>query len=645
MKTIIRKELRESLVLGVLGLIIFSLMLLQQYRDSSSAMLDLASQSYYGQLNDKVQPLLSSGFVTMVSFFCGIFGAVLGWKQIFAERHRDLQAFLIHRPATRNQIFWAKTAAGMLVYLSAAGIPLLCLVTWAQYPGHLAVPFEWQMAIPAFGLCGSGLVFYFAGMLTGLRQARWYVSRGLGLAAAAVVCVAVAMSSSLWQPAVAVGVGLAVLATAAWGAFETSGYYQGQPAQGKVALIVSLTVGSAAALVFLFALGSTFVSANEYSWNYHTMGTNGVIYKVTPVRGKQPEIVDLDGKPLLDEKTGRMMQMEEFNRRLAPARSLNVDFEALSPGAFAEPSRYFLLWGATPDTVWYYWTKYGRLVGYDLLNRRVIGSIGPNGFVTRARDGLDRFELPRNHNLWIAPGLNLLNTADTVYASELGARAVKPVFKTTPDDPIGGSISVQSQKESEEGHSVLTATRHQIYLIRPGGATAWKIPYQPSYPDYTAIRLCTLPELNQFAVWFEPSFARNLAKSFKLPTHVMWLSNDGAVGKSVEVPSREAPEGWGWKTLLIVAACCASICLPVGLWLCRRFAMPVVPTLGWMLFLLVTGFVGLLVFLCVNEWPAREPCPACGRRRVVTREKCEHCGATFAPPQKVGIEIFESAAA
>ena len=38
-------------------------------------------------------------------------------------------------------------------------------------------------------------------------------------------------------------------------------------------------------------------------------------------------------------------------------------------------------------------------------------------------------------------------------------------------------------------------------------------------------------------------------------------------------------------------------------------------------------------------------CPSCGGRRVVTREKCEHCGAAFAPPQKVGIEIFESAAA
>ena len=73
--------------------------------------------------------------------------------------------------------------------------------------------------------------------------------------------------------------------------------------------------------------------------------------------------------------------------------------------------------------------------------------------------------------------------------------------------------------------------------------------------------------------------------------------------------------------------------------------MQAAPTIGWMLFLLLTGLPGLIAFLSVNEWPAREPCPSCGGRRVVTREKCEHCGAAFAPPQKVGIEIFESAAA
>ena len=55
----------------------------------------------------------------------------------------------------------------------------------------------------------------------------------------------------------------------------------------------------------------------------------------------------------------------------------------------------------------------------------------------------------------------------------------------------------------------------------------------------------------------------------------------------------------------------------------------------------VEGFPGFLAFLSLQEWPAREPCPNCQRLRNVDREKCEHCGAGFAPPETKGTEIFE----
>ena len=35
------------------------------------------------------------------------------------------------------------------------------------------------------------------------------------------------------------------------------------------------------------------------------------------------------------------------------------------------------------------------------------------------------------------------------------------------------------------------------------------------------------------------------------------------------------------------------------------------------------------------------PCPSCGRKRVVTREACEHCGAAFGRPIQDGTEIFD----
>jgi predicted amidophosphoribosyltransferase len=34
-------------------------------------------------------------------------------------------------------------------------------------------------------------------------------------------------------------------------------------------------------------------------------------------------------------------------------------------------------------------------------------------------------------------------------------------------------------------------------------------------------------------------------------------------------------------------------------------------------------------------------CQSCSRKRVVTRERCEHCGEPFSGPPQDGTEIFE----
>jgi hypothetical protein len=84
----------------------------------------------------------------------------------------------------------------------------------------------------------------------------------------------------------------------------------------------------------------------------------------------------------------------------------------------------------------------------------------------------------------------------------------------------------------------------------------------------------------------------------------------------------------------------ALACIPVGWWLGRRYQFPFKAHLAWTVFYLLWGIPGLLTFLCVQEWPALEACPNCKKLRVVDREKCGHCGAAFAPPEKNGTEIF-----
>jgi hypothetical protein len=41
--------------------------------------------------------------------------------------------------------------------------------------------------------------------------------------------------------------------------------------------------------------------------------------------------------------------------------------------------------------------------------------------------------------------------------------------------------------------------------------------------------------------------------------------------------------------------------------------------------------------------PRATPCPACGKRRLLTESICPHCHTPAAPPSMRGIEILEPA--
>ena len=94
------------------------------------------------------------------------------------------------------------------------------------------------------------------------------------------------------------------------------------------------------------------------------------------------------------------------------------------------------------------------------------------------------------------------------------------------------------------------------------------------------------------------------------------------------------------ELLLLSWAGAILVCLPVGLWLGRRYQLSIAAHAGWTLFLLLFGVPGLLAFLSVQEWPARELCPNCKRLRLVDRPQCHRCGAPWSPPEKTGTEVF-----
>src|ERR1035437_8916064 len=130
MKTLVFKEFRENVKVAVLGLVIYTLVLVVLYRE------------YVASPTNMTQPLADSNLVFGTAWICGIFGAVLGWLQIHNERRPDLWAFLIHRPVTRTTIFLGKAIAGLGIYAVVAGLPLLGFIVWARLPGRIAAPFE-----------------------------------------------------------------------------------------------------------------------------------------------------------------------------------------------------------------------------------------------------------------------------------------------------------------------------------------------------------------------------------------------------------------------------------------------------------------------------------------------------------------------
>ena len=130
MKQIILKELREQYKVALIGMALLAGMLIFALASYGNQLEEIMQSRGNG---DNFQPLMHAEVLTQVGFFCAIFGTLLGWLQIRAEHQPDLWAFLVHRPVKRTRILQGKVAAGLLLYVSAAGLPLLGLIVLACY--------------------------------------------------------------------------------------------------------------------------------------------------------------------------------------------------------------------------------------------------------------------------------------------------------------------------------------------------------------------------------------------------------------------------------------------------------------------------------------------------------------------------------
>jgi ABC-type transport system involved in multi-copper enzyme maturation permease subunit len=667
MKALIRKELRENLKVTLVGLAVLLLFILLKYRDYAWSL----KNHFFTQ---EIQPLMSDGVISVLTFFCAIFGGVLGWLQIWNERHRDLWAFLIHRPLTRTQIFFSKTFAGLLLYLLMPGLPLLGCILWVAIPGHVPAPFEWSMVLPIAAAFLGGILYYFAGMLTGLRQARWYASRCLGVLMALLVSIQVMSSFEFWHALIFIVAGAVILGTAMWGAFRSEGYYEGQPVSGKAALTTVLGAGLALVvfIVTLLTIEVVFRGTLREEWSRYVMTKGGAIYKVTSKNDGSSSfwkpVVDLDHEQFREGKTGRLEKETLRGESLTGSIHLPSPYGGRQwPSFFMRSYRFFTFWGNNPGTIWYYWRSYGCLVGYDKTTLRFIGSLGPNGFSQAFPSAADKPDRPVELGL-LAAGRTLA-TSNAVFEADTGHRVTRRIF-TSDDERI---LAVRDYYRNEsEWIGTLIVTEHSIVLVDPKGAPVWRQPFQPFQGFEDQLKVSALEPAGQYAIWVSERARTNAPAGGSAAMLVTWFGYGQSASPNVELPplrpEHERPglvnkllsaslppvfvaampllDGNPWpsaipKELLRISLIAALVCVPLVWWLGQRYRFSLGARLSWAGFIVLTGVPGLLAFMSVQEWPAREACPKCGKLRVVDREQCEHCGASFPPPEKTGTEIFE----
>ncbi len=668
-KAIIQKELRENYKLALAGAAIFGVLI----------------SINFDHFNP---PLVQDGFEVTASFFCGIFGALLGFLQIRRENHPDLRAFLIHRPLSRTGIILGKVIAGLALYLLAAGLPLVCLIILVQVPDRVAAPFDWAMTLPAAAAFLAGVVCYFAGMIARQPQARWPVTRALALGAG--ILTLAWPYREFWQTLVLIIISGAVLGAAAWGSFVSHGGSRRGSAAAGTALPVALLPG----MVMLLILGvSAFIALvirpNENRQDYGTLMyykvfADGTVAKYSQSANRGVSLTDTNGVFLKDPKTGKYLPPDRLDQFTAPAAHPMTLPEAGTghPDPFRDFQRFYRQVFRGRQTMWYYSFPRGRLLGYDLVSSEFVGSVGPDGLASNSPATVQRFSPRSGTDLYQTP--STLADGHTIFQSVLPGNGevptIKPLFSVPADDILVATADISSNTFPQNvsvisGPNVIrvgmtstwvataAVTSRYVYVISKEGTVLWKVPRPAAFSGDASLEICLVNELDQCVLMVTPSNTANDRAGGKLPTHLEFYDRNSSLVRTLDLPTSvqtdpalslqakcvalllpcvASPLGGSLgmhvpPSNLLLAALCAIVAFLIGL----RARLSVRAQIGWFIFLLLTGVSGFLIFLCLQSWPARERCPNCKKLRVVNRDRCEHCAAAFAPADKNGTEIFE----
>jgi hypothetical protein len=495
-------------------------------------------------------PLLERFCLFLVSLVAAVFGAGLGFLQVFFESSGDKRSLLLHRPLSRSHIFLSKALAGMGLYLLALGIPFVCAVVLAAIPGHIDEPFSWQTALPWLMDSLTGLVYYFAGMLMAQREARWYGSRCLGLAAGLGCSYLVWLLPEVWQALLAIGVLGGVVAVAAWGSFLSGGAYASQPRLARIALAVTFLVGlSALSFTGKVLVGAWLARDTEYSYVLDrqdrvlvVQSGGGRIRSITNPEGQVPEELQgkwLDDHALKEIKGPGGTATDQGGPRIRSYRGrgrFHVEF-----GNHSKPGH----------ERWWYVPDQGRLVGYDKESKQLVGSYGPEGFCPPNEQPRDRF-----HGRLASPFAvsflawteDYMTFTDRVYAVDFRKRTVQTLF--VPPDGETVLWASRWRDDNEAVKRVGIATDKAVHLFDDRGSRVFSAPWAYDREKYRLQSVAWRESLQRYQVTYLPRWYLELEVLETLPQYVVEYDAAGQETARRELPARLEITGYWARPLL-----------------------------------------------------------------------------------------------
>jgi len=671
-KTMIRKEARETLVLGVVGLLLFVaevLLSIQGYNNQVSMALHNFSNAQYGVM----QPIEGTSLCVFTGITCALLGAALGAMQAWNDRNRDLRAFLMHRPISRGKIFCAKIVAGLGMYLAASLPPLGLFVVWSAAPGNVAAPFQLEMFQPLVTGWLAGLACYFAAFIVQWRNARWYASRFL--VALFPLLVLVTSMCPAWPYPITILVTLleiAIMAMAARGSFLNLGEDEGMPQPARTALSIILLPGALILTAYAALLVSYLLQLEITPLQSSYLVTrDGKVYQLKRDQQQVRELQEVGDQPSPPSDSPENLAASLATNR-APVFYLWSDPLHRRPKDDFPP-RVVNQFMRTDNRVWFYWQRYGRFVAYDLLTRQFSGSLGPAGAATNLLGQGDRFGSGKGKYEW-PNGFQSFHDTNSLYRVNFRTLNTTAFYHADAGDEIVAKqdalaqVGFSAQATPIVASNVLVQTAKSLLLLDLDGHELWKLPLGAESNDMHEYELYYLATRGDYLLWTFPPHVLGQKFGQGPPIRVLRITGNQVV-KEFTLPARGDDEllsqwftslmpapTWGvlawiqdrtwswtipWTPTFWSLAVAAVLWLPLGLFLGTRYQQSIGSRLFWAVFNLLFNLPGFLVFLSVNQWPARESCPSCKKMRVVNLDHCEHCQGGFSPAPKTGIEIFE----